>query len=388
MFLLQQGWGMLTLISEFLNSHNNSGVILSPRVCESEQLERYFPNYSQIPDSDIFFDPHFYEPRTDLNRILSYPYFNNFDFQTGIFNQNEFCNQVIEYQTNVLNLSKIILPGRYTNSISENWLNMQRTFSEIGNNFRPNREVYSTLAIGPDLILNPDHFNTIIDELINYPVDGVYLVYEHPANEFLLNEDFIYTLLDAILSISLSNKKILVGYSNHQSFVFYAAGIDFLATGNFRNVRSFDHLNSKDRGNEDLRKGIWYFDGNTFGEYKIPALGLAFIRNLQNHFGPITDFNRALLTSGNPPSIRWQERDAFNNYLDLLYNYCLEINSIPKNQRADYLLNYFASRRDANIRLSSERFNFGDRGFNNHIEDTISALEAFMNDRRSDIPNL
>lgn len=388
MFLLQQGWGMLTLITEFLNAHNNSGVVLSPRICEREQLERYFPNYAAIPNSQIFFDPHFYEPRTDLARILSYPYFSNFDFQTRTFNQIDFCNQVIGYQSDVLNLRNIILPGRYTNSISESWLNMQRSFAEIGNNHRPNKEVYSTVAIGPDLILNSDHFNTVIDEVVNYPVDGIYFVYEHPVNEYLLNEEFIYVILDALLSISLSNKKILLGYSNHQSIVLYASGVDYLSSGNYRNVRGFDHLNSTDRDNDNLRKGIWYFDGNTFGEYKIPALGLAFRRNLRNHFGPQTNYNRTLLTSNNPAAIPWREPDAFNNYLDLLHRYCGDINSIPKNQRAEYLLNFLISRRDANIALGNDGFNFGDRGFNDHIDGTIAALEAFMSDRNLDIMNL
>ncbi|MDR3625288.1 MAG: hypothetical protein P4L45_00560 [Ignavibacteriaceae bacterium] len=388
MFLLQQGWGMLTFINNFLSNHSNSGIILSPRICERSQLERYYPNISEIPNSEIFFDPHFYEPRTDLPRILSYPYFNNFNFQTTTFNHSDFCNQVIEYQANVLNLHNIILPGRYTNSLSESWLDMQRTFAELGNNYRSLHEIYSTLAIGPDLILNPDHFNTIIDEVINYPVDGIYLVFEHPSHDFLLSEEFIYVILDAILSISLSKKKIILGYSNHQSIIFYASGIDYLASGNYRNVRAFDHLNSTDRDNDNLRKGVWYFDGNTFGEYKIPALGLAFRRNLRNHFGPITNYNSTLLSSNNPTTIPWREPDAFSNYFDLLNHYCSEINNIIKNQRANYLLNFFNSRRDTNQALSNANFNFGDRGFNNHIEGTIAALEAFIRDRSSDIINL
>ena len=388
MFLLQQGWGMLSSISEFLNSHNNSGVVLSPRICEREQLERYLPVYTSIPNSELFFDPHFYEPRTDLERILSYPYFENFDFETRSFNTTEFCNQVIDYQTKDLNLKNIILPGRYTNSLSDSWLVMQHKFAEIGNGYRSNHKVYSSVAIGPDIILNSDNFNTVIDELINYPVDGIYLVYEHPSNEFLINEEFVYVLLNAILSISLSNKKILLGYGNHQSLIFFASGIDHLASGNYRNVRGFDHLNSTDRDNENLRKGIWYFDGNTFGEYKIPALGLAFRRNLRDHFGPVTNYNSNLLSSSNPTSVPWGESDAFTNYLDLMFLYSSGLSNIPKKQRANYLKEFFNLRRTANEALIQERFNFGDRGFNNYVNSTIDALDAFILDRGSDINNL
>ena len=82
MFLLQQGWGMLSQIENFLLEHENSGIIFSPRICEREQLERYLPKFTQIENSDFFLEPYFYEPRTDLHRVLSYPYFENYDFKT------------------------------------------------------------------------------------------------------------------------------------------------------------------------------------------------------------------------------------------------------------------------------------------------------------------
>jgi hypothetical protein len=74
MFLIQQGWGMLNQLEEYLIEHPNSGVIFSPRICEREQLERYLPQFKQINKSNIFFEPYFYEPRTDLKRVLSYPF--------------------------------------------------------------------------------------------------------------------------------------------------------------------------------------------------------------------------------------------------------------------------------------------------------------------------
>lgn len=266
---------------------------------------------------------------------------------------------------------------------------MQRNFAEVGNEYRLANRVYSTVAIGPDLILNPDHFNTIIDEIINYPIDGVYLIYQHPINEYLINEDFLFVLLDAILSISLSGKEIILGYANHQSIIFYAAGIDKIASGNYRNVRSFDHQNTSERGDEDnLRKSVWYFDGNTFGEYQKPTLDLAYRRRLNHLFGPINNYNQALLSSARPSSIPWGETDAFRNYFFLLYAYCNELTAIPKNLRANFLLEFLIQRRIANQNLANVGFTFGDRGFHNHVESIISALNAFITDRRMDINNL
>ncbi len=387
MFLLQQGWGMLDKIQVYLRLHNNSGVILSPRICERDQLERYLPAFSAISGPELLFDPHFYEPRTDLWRVLSYPYFSNYDFQTQSFDTARFCQNVIDYQVNTLGLKSVILPGRYINSLTESWLQMQHDFAHFGSS-ASGEITYSTVAIGPDVILNSDNFNTIIDEVVNYPVEGVYFVFEHPNNEFLLDEELIYLILDGLLSIVLSGKRVIVGYANQQSIVFTAAGVDYIASGNYRNVRAFDHLNSTDKDNEVVRKGIWYFDGNTFGEYRIPALSLAFRRNLSHYFGPPTQFTTDLLASSVPTSVVWREPDAFGHYLELMHQYCDEVFAIPKNQRAQYLLDFFRQRGAANSALEARGFNFGDRGFNQAVDTTISALDSFLSDRGAELSNL
>ncbi len=387
MFLLQQGWGMLNQIENYLSEHHSSGIILSPRICERDQLERYLPQYKNVENTEIFFEPYFYEPRTDLGRVLSYPFFDNYDFETKKFKVDEFCRSVIEYQINDLELNNVILPGRFTNSFTEDWLNMHYQFAQISADYNENK-IYATIALGPDIILNPDQFSSIVDEILNYPVYGIYFIFEHPTNEYFLNEDFLYVLLDAFLSISLSGKKIMVGYSTQQSLVLAASGVDSIASGNYRNVRSFDHLNTTDRDNENLRKGIWYFDGNTFGEYKIPSLDLAFRRNLRDHFGPVTTYCEDLLHSTRPTAIAWPEKYAFCHYLHLMHEYTQLIFSNDKSDRGNYLIEFLNKIKENNSNLNKAGFSFGDRGFNNHIVSTISALELIMNDRASDIKSL
>lgn len=208
MFIIQQGWGMLNQIDKYLYEHPNSGIVFSPRICEREQLERYLPKFKSIENSEFFFEPYFYEPRTDLNRVLSYPFFDYFNFDTNKFSKEKFCRSVIEYQLQELELQNIILPGRYTNSPSEDWLNMHYEFAQISTGYE-DKEIFSTISLGPDIILNSDHFYSIVDEVLNYPVNGIYFIFEHPTNDYFLNEEFLYVLIDALLSIALSGKKNL-----------------------------------------------------------------------------------------------------------------------------------------------------------------------------------
>lgn len=385
MFLLQQGWGMLSLIEEFLSTHEHAGVILSPRVSERSQLENYLEEYKKL-NALILFDPQFYEPRTNLGRILSYPYWSPSSFNTDTFDPVTFCQRVINYQLNTLKLDSIILPGRFTNSVDEQWREMQHNFAITGASEAGGKQVFSTVALGPDVILNSEAFDSIIDETINYPVNGVYLVFEHPENQFLIaNEEFIYVILNGILSLALSGKQVILGYANQQLLVCFAAGLDYFATGNFRNVRAFDHINFATQENDTLKRSTWYFDGNSFGEYHIQKLSLAYRRGLRDHFGPATAHSAALLSAENLASIRWTEPEAFRHYLELMYLYCKAFNGIPKSERGQRVLDFFQEVKTQNDILIKERFSPGERGFNNVVAPTVDALTAYMSDRRSDI---
>lgn len=387
-FLLQQGWGMLALIDDFLREHEDSGVILSPRVCDRDQMEKYVKKFKNHGNA-IFFDPQFYEPRTDLDRILSFPYWEDYDFQTGSFDAVNFCKRVIEYEIEHLNVDAVILPGRYTNSVDNSWLEMQYKIAETGSSEVTDRNVFTTLALGPDVILNQDNFDTVIDELINYPVQGVYFVFEHPNNEFLINNElFLYAILDSTLSIVLSGKEVIVGYANQQSLIFAASGIETIASGNYRNVRSFDHMLFSSQDTEGWQRNIWYFDGNTLGEYQPPKLSLAFRRGLASYFGPSTSHSKRLLEATNPANVPWREPEAFRHYLELIKNLWTKFEKFPKNQRAYEVKIFLEEIREHNNKLREKGFNPGERGFYSAIESTIDALDAFMKDRKSDIENL
>ena len=203
MFLLQQGWGMLTQMKNLFRAGEAHGVILSARVCHTDQMERHTPEILELAPGPVLFDPHLYEPRTDIPRILSYPFFDGLDFSTETFDYQRFCAEAVSYQSDVLHLSTVIIPGRFTNAISEPWLSLHHECAQHEAGLTSGATVLSTIAIGPDVILSQDSFGSLVDEVINYPVTGVYFVFEHPRNSYYLDEEFLYILLDAFLSLSL-----------------------------------------------------------------------------------------------------------------------------------------------------------------------------------------
>ncbi len=123
-FYLQQGHGMRSLQVEFVAQFPGTSVIMSPRCCTPDQAKRHAREISKA-GGRVLFDPQFYDPHTPSERILTYPYwitcaegFSTQDFQQDCV--EDLCSRVVEYQTSELNVGEVILPGRYTNSPTEN----------------------------------------------------------------------------------------------------------------------------------------------------------------------------------------------------------------------------------------------------------------------------
>lgn len=386
LFLLQQGHGMMDLDRDFLGDHQHSGVILSPRVCKKDQIERHAEEVHDL-GGELLFDPQFYEPRTNLDKILSYPYWEGLNFDSEDFitrSAAQFCEGVMNYQLEHLNVSKIILPGRYTNSADNYWRELQSTFAETAVSMNIKRPIYSTVAIGPDVVMSKELFDNILDEIISYPVSGVYIVVRPPNDSFLIENDlFLYSLLDGLLSISVSNKDVILGYANQQSIIYAAAGVSTIASGNFRNVRHFNPEIFYTLESEISQRRTWYYDPNTLSEYRAQNLTLAFRRGLGSYFGPACEHCEQLLrTEARSP---WLEPQAFRHYLHEIHRQWLSFSTVPRKERILAVSELLRSV-DARIsELSNKNFSFGERAFNTAMDASINAVSSFEADRASEI---
>lgn len=380
----------MPLDREFVRAHPGSGVILSPRVYRREQIERHAREILELGGL-VMFDPQFYQPRTEREKILDYPYWNGVEFESGEFANGEagsFAQRVVEYQIETLNVSEIILPGRYTNSVNEDWLATQAGFAQIVPELKLDRPVYSTISLGPDVVTNTEAFDTVLDEVVNYPVHGVYFVIQSPS--FLVtNELFLYSLLDGFLSVELGGKRVLLGYGNQQSLIYAAAGVETLASGNFRNTRSFNSgifdIPSED---EEQRRRTWYYDADTLSEYRIEALDLAYRRGLKGRFGPICNHCESLLSAQTPSSVAWREGESFRHFLHEIHRQWCQFEATERRNR---LLAVRSLLEDVITKLETlvrGGFRPGTRAFDSVLDASLDALNGFAQDRSMDIARL
>ncbi|KEK23347.1 hypothetical protein [Bacillus gaemokensis] len=382
-FYLQQGHGMLALNREFVEKNSEVGIILSPRNCKREQIEKHAKELHKR-NAAVLFDPQFYQPRTERENILNYPYWNGISFETVSFLQSgsrELCSGIIRYQVEELEVDEVILPGRYTNAVNEEWLEMQYSIVNTAASMNLDELVYTTLALGPDVIGQKQVFDRIVNEVIQYPVDGVYIVLNTPS--YLVNDEiYIYNLLDGLLSLKLAGKKVLVGYANQQALIFAGVGVSGLATGNFRNVRKFNP-ETFDVPLEDKKpqRATWYYDGQTLSEYRIPALALAYQRGLKGNFGPLSPYTKELLESSNPTHIKWGEREAFRHYLTLMKQQWEQVNKKPVSQRIQEVIKLLEEAEEKLNGLVENAFRPGERSFIKCFEPTLNAITALNADR-------
>ena len=380
---------MLTMDQQFVARHPGTGVIMSPRICSRKQIERHAVELRQ-QNARVLFDPQFYQPRTERENIIAYPYWDDMDFATTDFATNgatELCEGVVRYQVTVLQVDAVILPGRYTNALTDEWLAMQHKLAETAYGLNVDRPVYSTLAIGPDIVSEQQIFDQVLNEVVGYPVDGVYVVLKAPNGDFLTTSElYMYNLLDGFLSLALNGKKIILGYANQQSLIYAGAGVTGLATGNYRNVRSFDPEMFDVKETTDIAtRAVWYYDANTLSDFRPETLGLAYSRGLAGNFGPPCSYCSSLLSASNPAVVPWKEPDAFRHYLTEMHRQWSSFSDTPTAKRVTLATNLVKSAGSKLDFLTSRGFNPGVRSFTSAFDPALSALLAFESDRRKEI---
>lgn len=392
---IQQGYGMMGLNREFAEKYDNMSFILSPRSLQvGQDIKRIEEHAEELRDrgAKILFDPQFYLPRTNIEKILNFPYFEGLDYATTDFLGDEakrFSENAVKYQKRVLNTSSVIIPGAYTNSYSQDWSKLHDDLIEGALFSGIDGEFYQTLSMGPDLVLS-DEFDDLIGTLVLSEADGFYVTLKKPSDDFMVTDDtYLYKLLDAFLSIKLAGKKIILGYSNQQDIMFSSVGVDAIASGNYQNVRFFNPDIFFDNGEENIkRKGSWYYDNKTLSEFKPQQMSLAQRRGFFEMFGPINEYNRSLLEANPVTGVPWPEGKNFRNYLYWMNENCGKMFSYGEN-KVDSVMNFFEEKEANMSALLDKGFRVGNRGFSlDAFESTLSAISAIKQDRTEDLKYL
>jgi len=232
-------------------------------------------------------------------------------------------------------------------------------------------------------VKNRQVFDVVLDEAVNFSVSGFYVLHKPPQDQFLVSDDdYLYAVLDELLSLRAAEKQIIVGYANHQAILYAAVGVESIASGNFRNVRSFDPAIFDQQEPDERQRAVWYFDGGSLSEFRIQTVQLAYRRGLRGMFGPACQYCTPLLEAADPSTVNWTEREAFRHCLFEMNRQWTRFSPMPIGQRWTAVLEVLHEAQERLVRLRHRGVILGERSFASAIEPSLAALEALRIDRR------
>ena len=323
---LQFGFGMMEHCRHLLTEWGSGTVVLSPRDLNDKQLRSLAKDVAGIKGGKTLFDPQFYVPHADHDRLCSHGFWPA-DFASGSFFQGpemkSLIRQIVELN-NDLGTEAIILPGMLANPVDDLWLTHHESLLTTARDMAAGRKIYATLALGADTARSREQVTALLEAVNGWKADGYYIVCEHPNGEYLVQDPiWLAHILDLTAGLRLAGAEVILGYCNHQMLLAHVAGANAICSGTWMNVRSFPPGKfSKDHEEEIRRRAIWYYSPQALSEYKIPFLDVAYEQGVLDLMKPSPALDggyvNQLFSGVQPSSVRFSEQAAFRHYLHAL----------------------------------------------------------------------
>lgn len=322
---LQMGHGMQQMSKDLLRVWGGGNIIISPVNIKPTQLTKYVKDVKAL-NGKVLFDPQIFFPHNGNSKLQEYDY-----WPSGSLSDT---STLVSINKELIELNKqiasdaIILPGSNINE--KNFRNIYSQILESVSYYRARTDLklYATICLSSETIRNHAFIEGIIDALINANVDGFYVIAQ-PSNGEYINSDTLWSigLLKLVSCLKLRHRKVILGYSNHQSLIAALAGVDGIASGSYMNTRSFEPSKFQTYVDDDnKRKSTWYYLPDAFSEYKANILDVAKQRGFLNAFEPQGDYKNSysemLFSGAMPSSTSYREPNSFMHYLFCLQKQC------------------------------------------------------------------
>ncbi|MDR2790251.1 MAG: hypothetical protein LBB59_04685 [Campylobacteraceae bacterium] len=322
---LQFGHGMTKLCCDLVEKCRDGTVILSPRDLSEKALKEFSFKLTKINGKTLF-DPQYYNPKANHKKLIKHPHWLE-NCNTSLLSDFKYIKEHIERIKTInddINSSAYIIPSIVCSNVDNAWIKHHEIFLNMSDILR-NKERFITLALKKEVLENEDDIETLIRISSKWDVDGYYIVPESPY----LNESglFLSNLGLLVAGLKLQNRKVIIGYANHQMLYLACTKADAIASGTFLNVRSFNTNKFNDRNNNSIsRRATWYYCPQAFSEYRISILDTAQRENVLDEFRPygeLNEYSKDVFLSSKPSESSFSEKLAFKHYLFELRKQCL-----------------------------------------------------------------
>ena len=385
---LQFGYGMMEHCRHLVERWNGGTVILSPRDLESEQIERLGSEIIARGGS-VLVDPQFYDPRATHHRLVTHDYWPR-DFDTSMLSGGavlvDLLRRLLTLNTSAC-AERFIVPGLYGNRVDDNWLAAQDTVIGEAARVITDRPLIATLCLSGESLRFEEQIEIVLNAAESWQVEGIYLVPEHPATQYLVDDPmWLGNLLVLCAGLKLQGKNVFVGYCSHQMLCLAIARVDAIASGTWLNVRSFTPDKFQEADSEDVsRRATWYYCPQALSEFKVPFLDMAYrsggLASLRSDASLESDYADVLFLGAQPTSTDYSEQQAHRHYLQCLHGQCLLAAGVSYRETHDTHLATLDSCETMLNQLHRQGVRGQDRDFLDIIDVNRSALTALESAR-------
>ena len=381
---LQFGWGMMDHCRELVPEMPQTTVILSPRDLSENQIVKLAGDIHALGGTTVL-DPQLFDPRSDRLKLTSHAYWPQ-QYSTADAKLHDVLQDLWELNQKAM-AKQFILPGLYCDRINNLYLNWQEDIMDMAQSQTHNAPRLGTLCLSAETIHFREQLELLLSRTDTWPVDGYYVIAEPPNGDYLVdNPSWLSNLLMFCVGLKLQNKKVILGYSNHQMLCMACAGIDAIASGTYMNVRSFtlDKFFEPDP-DDRKRKKTWYYCPQALTEVTPEFLDVAFQRGVLKSLAPLpeyhSDYADFLFSGAIPTTTAYDEPLSFRHYLTCLYHQCQHVSLPSFKDRINYQRKMLSEAR----KMIGFMHKYGIRGQKRDFEDCIdvnlSALDTFEAER-------
>lgn len=324
---LQFGYGMRGACEELLSRWKKGAVILSPRDLKPQQLDTASAKI-RAAGGEVLFDPQCFSRAADHGTLTSHKFWKTFkanSTQAVISGPGaDALLQDLSVQAKALGITRHILPGLLAAEINDTWFEFHEGIHRAAPKYFGHDELITTVALSSEVTRSEQQIEDLLERVEEWTtVRSIYLVAESPSSYLVDDPIWLSNLMSLVAGLKLLNKKVIVGYANHQLLALACSRADAIASGSWVNVRSFpiEKFSEKDE-DQVSRRAIWYYCPQALSEYKLTFLDVGqragILNNLRAGAGIDGHYADALFGGPMPTTINWKEPQPFLHYLNAL----------------------------------------------------------------------
>lgn len=321
---LQFGHGMKNLSIELSKKWGGLTTILSPRDMSPQQMLNWCKDFKKN-NVKCLFDPQCYCPKSEQKNLIQYSYWDK-NMRTNLGSMDTYEESIIKKikaYNDIAETTAFIIPSilkPFSETWKSEWIRETKKINTAARKIVNDKPIWATITLPANfLIQKEDEVELLIQEILQWDVDGYYIIAESIEKKYLVdNPLWLSNVFQLCAALKLSNRTVIYGYGNHQMLPLSMFKVDAIASGTWLNVRSF--TNRFIDTDEMKRKSTWIYYPQALSEYKISFIDLAYstgaLKDMQLSEEFINEYSDLIFKTNTLPSATGlSETTAFKFYL-------------------------------------------------------------------------